>query len=227
MPHFPTKDIEVPHSYADREGSQRGLERPQDNRVRIKNRRQRYLDLHPEYFKESSLELAGRQHFGEWSFISSFLSIYSTDPLLYDRLIRRFQTAAERESEGRLRGYSGILEANLVRSEAKLEALDHPDPNNPLIYRRAGDGSITAVEQDESDRPSNKDEGWSKWEEIMGLRFVRGDDADFDYATVDENDEYDHRDDEDRSRLEEYLNEENEEFLGEGTPTGQTGVQDF
>ncbi|KAF2482752.1 coiled-coil domain-containing protein-domain-containing protein, partial [Neohortaea acidophila] len=120
---------------------------------RIKNRRQRYLDLHPEYFKESSLELA--------------------DPLLYDRLIRRFQTAAERESEGRLRGYSGILEANLVRSEAKLEALDHPDPNNPLIYR------------------------WSKWEEIMGLRFLRGDDADFDYATVDENDEYDHRDDED------------------------------
>lgn len=29
-------------------------------RIRIKNRRKRYLDLHPEYFKSSELELAGR-----------------------------------------------------------------------------------------------------------------------------------------------------------------------
>lgn len=32
-------------------------------RIRIKNRRKRYLDLHPEYFKSSELELAGRPAF--------------------------------------------------------------------------------------------------------------------------------------------------------------------
>jgi len=31
------------------------------DRIRIKNRRKRYLDLHPEYTHGSNLELAGRQ----------------------------------------------------------------------------------------------------------------------------------------------------------------------
>jgi hypothetical protein len=57
--------------------------------VRVKNRRKRYLDLNPSYFTSPNLELA--------------------DPLLYDRLIRRFQTAAEREADGRAKGFSGVL----------------------------------------------------------------------------------------------------------------------
>lgn len=42
------------------------------------------------------------------------------DPLLYDALIRRFQSAADREKEGRKKGYSRVLEVDLLRGEAKL-----------------------------------------------------------------------------------------------------------
>ncbi|KAJ9132378.1 hypothetical protein NKR23_g11316 [Pleurostoma richardsiae] len=71
--------------------------------VRIKNRRREYLDRHPEYFNSTEHELA--------------------DPLLYDALIRRFQTPAEREAESKAKGYSGVLETSLLRGEARLEQL--------------------------------------------------------------------------------------------------------
>lgn len=149
------------------------------------------------------------------------------DPLLYDRLIRRFQSPDEREREGRQRGYTGSLEADLLRSEAKLEALQHPDPNSPIVYRRAADGSITGVEQDDDDRARTKEEGLQRWRDFLAQRFVRGDDDDFVYANVDDNDEFDDGAEEDRNQLEEYLGAETEAYLGEGKPTGQTGVQDF
>ncbi|KAK4544733.1 hypothetical protein LTR36_003982 [Oleoguttula mirabilis] len=173
----------------------------------VKNRRLRYLERRPEYFDEADLELA--------------------DPLLYDRLIRRFQTTDEREREGRERGYTGSLEADLVRSEAKLEALKHPDPNSPIVYRRAADGSITGVEQDGDDRAQTKEEGLERWRDFVAQRFVRGGDDDFDYATVDDTDEYDDRDEEARNDLEAYLKGEDAQFIGAGKPVGETGVQDF
>ena len=194
-------------------------------RIRIKNRRKRYLDLHPEYFQEPHLELAGRSPFQVSPYLLSTTN--PPDPLLYDRLIRRFQTPSEREKQGRERGYSGILEANLVRSEAKLEAIEHPDPNSPLIYTHAPDGSITGVEQDEADRATDRADGEEKWREVVELRFLRGEDRDFDYEVVDGSEEFDDREGEDRESLEEYLNGEEVEFLGEGRPGGETGVQDF
>lgn len=52
MPHFPSK----PHDSSDEHVDAVA----RDRRIRIKNRRKRYLDLHPDYFKEPHLELAGR-----------------------------------------------------------------------------------------------------------------------------------------------------------------------
>lgn len=150
-----------------------------------------------------------------------------SDPLLYDRLVRRFLSASEREKEGRARGYTGVLEADLVRSEAKIEALQRPDPNSPIVYKRAPDGSIVSVEQDEDDRARNRDEGWEKWIDFMGQRFLRGDDHDFDYVVVDDNENYDDRDEEEREKLEEYLDAETPKFIGEDGPSGETGIQDF
>lgn len=46
-----------------------------------------------------------------------------SDPLLYDHLIRRFQTPAERESEGRSKGYARVLEGSLLRGEERLAKL--------------------------------------------------------------------------------------------------------
>ncbi|KXT00440.1 hypothetical protein AC578_1940 [Pseudocercospora eumusae] len=185
--------------------SERRMDLRGPDRIQIKNRRKRYLDLHPEYFKSAELELA--------------------DPLLYDRLVRRFLTAREREKEGRERGYTGILEADLVRSEAKIEALQHPDPNIAMVYKRAPDGHILSVEQDEE--ASNREDAWDRWVDLMTQRFLRGDDKDFDYNTVDDNDEFDDREEEERKRLEEYIDNQTPEFLGAGTPKGETGIQDF
>jgi hypothetical protein len=175
-------------------------------RIRTKNRRLRYLELHPEYFN-SSLELA--------------------DPLLYDRLIRRFQSAAEREAEGRKKGYSGTLEADLWRAEAKLDALANPDPNAAFQYKRGPNGEIYAEEQDEI--PQSKEEGFKRWKYEMEMRFLRGDDDDFDYDAVDKSEEFDDRAEEERVELDEYLADEEPGFaLEDGQePQGETGIQDF
>lgn len=171
-----------------------------------KNRRLRYLELHPEYFGPS-LELA--------------------DPLLYDRLIRRFQSTAEREAEGRKKGYSGTMEADLWRAEAKLDALTHPKANATVFYKRGPSGEIFAEDQD--DVPQDKEEGFKRWKYEMEMRFLRGDDEDFEYATVDDSEEYDDKAEEERMEMEEYLAGEEERFVLEDgqEPQGETGIQDF
>ena len=223
MPHFPDEQREFDLAMRKKTDDEQDA---REQRLRTKNRRKRYLDLHPEYFQQSHLELAGRIS-SNISLVYSLLPITQTDPLLYDRLVRRFQSAGEREKEGRERGYTGMLETDLVRSEAKLEALQHPDPNSPMVYTRAADGSITGVEQDEDERALGKPDGWERWKEVMRLRFLRGDDGDFEYGDVDRNEEYDDRDEEERRLLEEYLGEEEAAFVGEGEPSDQIGVLDY
>ncbi|KAL4808765.1 coiled-coil domain-containing protein-domain-containing protein [Aspergillus unguis] len=175
--------------------------------TRIKNRRKRYLDLHPEYFS-ADLELA--------------------DPLLYDRLIRRFQTPQEREAEGRAKGFSGVLQTDLLRSEAKMDALSHPDPHAIFTYARGPNGEILAEENDEI--PPTKEEGEKAWKWEMTMRFLRGEDADFEYDKVDRNEEYDDQ----SAEQEKWFDEEEPEWVDDGNGgdvrdrlTGETGVQDF
>lgn len=60
----------MPHATGDLKMAirQRASEQPAEEsapdhrveRIRTKNRRKRYLDLHPEYFKTAEIELAGR-----------------------------------------------------------------------------------------------------------------------------------------------------------------------
>jgi hypothetical protein len=178
-------------------------------RLAAKNRRQRYLEVHPEYFSDSSLELA--------------------DPLLYDRLIRRFQTAAEREAEGRRRGTSAQIASDLLRAEAKKDALSRPDPHSLFTYNRGPNGQI--LEEDKDDVPMTKEEGRAWWVDEMTQRFLRGGDDDFEYKNVDGNVKYDHpeqeRDIEDAwfESIESDLDSE-----GEGKEkvlTGETGIQDY
>ena len=176
-------------------------------RLQAKNRRKRYLELHPEYFSDPSLELA--------------------DPLLYDRLIRRFQTAGEREAEGRRKGFSGQLATDLWRAEAKKEALAAPDDAHSLFtYRRGPQGQI--VEEDKDEVPMSKDEGRRWWVDEMTQRFLRGGDDDFDYAVVNTqayDDPEEERDIQDRwfeSMDSDYGSDGAERVL-----TGETGVQDY
>ena len=154
--------------------------------------------------------------------------------MAYDRLIRRFQTTGEREAEGRKKGYSGVLEADLWRSEAKIDALANPDDAALMRYRRDPTGEIVAEEKDEV--PQSKEEGSQRWRQEMELMFLRGDDPDFDYTAVDTSEAYDHKGVEEQEAEEEYFDKEEPAWIGtdaQGSSTngpeitGQTGVQDY
>lgn len=180
-------------------------------RLTAKNRRKRYLEVHPEYLLDSSLELA--------------------DPLLYDRLIRRFQTTAEREAEGRRKGFSGQMATDLWRAEAKKEALAQPNlnPNSLFTYRRGPQGQI--IEEDKDDVPMTKEEGHAWWIDEMTQRFLRGADNDFEYDKVDFNTLYDDPEQE-RDLQERWFESMESDFDSDGEGkekvlTGETGIQDY
>jgi hypothetical protein len=151
--------------------------------------------------------------------------------LLYDRCIRRFQTAAEREADGKKKGYSGVLEADLYRSEAKLSALNPQSQSEKSLpskndlttyvsYARGPNGEVLPESEDEV--PQSREEGEERWRFEMTLRFLRGDDEEFSYGEVDESEEFDvveRRENEERW----FDEEEPSKVSGEG----ETGVQDF
>ena len=150
------------------------------------------------------------------------------DPLAYDRLIRRFQSAAEREVDGKKKGYSGVLEADLWRSEAKINALSQEGKDGQeLSYGRNAKGEIVAEEKDEV--PASKEDGQRRWRKQVELRFLTGGDADFDYRTVDENDQLD-APEEARDIQDQWFEDEEENASPAAHSSGlegQTGVQDF
>ncbi|WPH03258.1 Hypothetical protein R9X50_00613500 [Acrodontium crateriforme] len=188
---------------------------PMPDAVRVKNRRRRYLELHPEYFSAINLE--------------------SADPLLYDRLIRRFQSASERQAENQKQGYAQTLENQLVRSEAKLAAVNasssssSASPRDDVVYIREANGSITMLEADADERVTTLEQGWAKWKHLMGARFVRGEDDEFEYADVDDDEDLDDIVEEERVRAEEWFDDEEARFVGDERtgPEGETGVLDY
>ncbi|KAB5559830.1 coiled-coil domain-containing protein [Coniochaeta sp. 2T2.1] len=158
--------------------------------IRVKNRRREYLERNPAYFKSPDHEFA--------------------DPLLYDELVRQFQTPAEREADGKAKGYGRVLEGSLLRGEARLAKLTESTvgaegengtsgpteassstssaTTNPTLRERiALEADIVAL----STPPSNKEEATDRWQEFLRARFVRGGDEDFDYEKVDESEDYD------------------------------------
>ena len=121
-----------------------------------------------------------------------------------------------------------------MRSEAKIDALKNPDPNSVFSYKRGPSGEILAEEKDEV--PANKDEGYARWRWEMEARFVRGGDDDFDYHTVDDNDEYDDHATETQEAEDRYFNDEEPQFVTGAEAIkktaskelqGETGIQDF
>lgn len=214
--------------------------------IRVQNRRRAYLDRHPDYFESMEHELA--------------------DPLLYDALVRRFQTAEEREKEGREKGFSRVLEVDLLRGEAKLSRLAaessqeetssyaharlpssfSPSSVTATTASKAASGGADSKHNYQSDGdvlglddelpPDTQEEGRERWEEFLRTRFILGQDDDFDYVTVDEDDAYDvieRRDEEDA-----WFNAESPGWIegGDGEDSsakdkkqleGETGIQDF
>ncbi|KAI1809261.1 hypothetical protein GGS20DRAFT_325634 [Poronia punctata] len=167
--------------------------------TRVRNRRREWLTRHPSYYSSLEHELA--------------------DPLLYDALIRRFQSPEQREKEGRAKGFGRVLEVDLLRGEARLSNAqrgddeDHPAEDSMQTARLfaspssgagggAGRACSTPMNREELEvleaeglehraAPENAEEGRSRWDEFLRRRFVAGGDDDFDYRLVDEDEEYD------------------------------------
>lgn len=95
------------------------------------------------------------------------------------------------------------------------------------MYERGADGGIVGLEEDVEERVGGKEEGLARWRDVMGRRFLRGEDAEFDYGVVDEGEEFDDVEEEARGLQEDWFEGEEQEFVGEGRPRGETGVQDF
>jgi len=94
-------------------------------------------------------------------------------------------------------------------------------------------GKIVAETEDEV--PASKEEGMERWRREMEMRFLKGEDAEFEYVAVDESEEFDDRGTEEREEEEKWFEEEEtrwvagseEEGSTEESLRGQTGVQDF
>ncbi|OHF03357.1 coiled-coil domain-containing protein [Colletotrichum orchidophilum] len=175
------------------------------NNIRSCNRRREYLERNPKYFDDAEHELA--------------------DPLLYDSLVRKFQTPAEREVEGKAKGYSGVLESSLLRGEARLADLKSSTDDN-VSPEPARDFTTEA----DLSKTKTKEEGLKRWHEFLTERFVRGHDEDFDYSLIDHNEEYDVM--ERRDAEEAWFDQEDPGWASDAnegveTTRGQTGIQDF
>ena len=130
-------------------------------------------------------------------------------------MIRHYQSPSEREAEGRNKGWSGILEADISRSEAKIEAL-RENPRGTLELR---------AETSQGQTVQTKEEAEQVWRETMTLRFLEGRDAEADYIAIDENEEYDDYTQIERDAQDAYFDAESPS-VGDAA-SGDTGIQDF
>jgi len=138
-----------------------------------------------------------------------------------------------------------VLEADLYRSEAKLAAIkaqtslvgesssSKAGPSSPsapsvpfVSYARGENGEVLPEEEDEV--PRSKEEGFERWKFEMTLKFLRGEDQDFDYKAVDEDGDLDEI--ESKEEEERWFDDEEPEWVeeeGMDTVGGETGIQDF
>lgn len=154
------------------------------------------------------------------------------DPLLFDRLIRRFQSEAERDAERRGKGLSGILQADLNRAEVKIKKIDESQHSGS---KQAADGHTAQERTTPSDEVADvvtKEEGVERWRELMTEKFVAGKDCDFDYEKVDLDEKLDDTKftkglEEDSWFDQEEPSQGSKEADSNKLLEGQTGVQDF
>lgn len=138
------------------------------------------------------------------------------DPVLYERLVKRFQGVEERNREGKEKGYGRVLEADLLRGEARLAGIQ------PAQHRQARwDDDIG--EGPWHQQAVTSEQGLQLWRHFLQERFVRGGDDDFDYGPVDDDEDLDVM--EHREREEAWFEAEEPRWHAERQ--GETGIQDF
>lgn len=152
------------------------------------------------------------------------------DPVLYERLVKRFQSASERTAEGRAKGYGRTLEASLLRSESTLANLAEASNTPASLYAgRSSTNSPSSAENPWDAPAADKQQGLDLWRSFLEDRFVHGRDDEFDYGKVDGDEDLDVWD---RGNAEqEWFEDEEPSWVEEGHNgagrIGETGVQDY
>jgi len=174
---------------------------------------------------------------------------------MYETLILKFQSRAERDAEAEAKGYSRILEGDLRRGEAKLATLaaeatsderhngataepQSASERGPQPSRLDRDIILLETESSKEEKISmTKDQARELWNEFLTRRFVRGEDSDFDYSHVDADDELDVLerqdaqdawfDDEEPSWIIDQEDEDSSHNPKAKVLLGETGIQDF
>ncbi|KAH6688927.1 coiled-coil domain-containing protein [Plectosphaerella plurivora] len=189
--------------------------------IRAQNRRREYINRNPKYFASTEHEFA--------------------DPLLYDALIRQHQTPAEREADGKRKGYSRVLEGDLARGEARLADLAKKAEESTVTPPGSAAAAATTVARLNPTvvdldllPPDGKDEAKERWYDFLADRFIHGQDEDFDYDVVDFDEAYDVMERQDAQDA--WFEEEDPEWVSEpdektdqrqASRSGETGIQDF
>lgn len=132
----------------------------------------------------------------------------------------------ERSADVKAKGYGRTLEADLLRGETRLAEL--PGSQRAQAPTQSADQDFG---QDWARPATGKADGLNLWHIFLTHRFVHGRDDDFDYSTVDVNDEYDALargdaedawfDDEEPSLI------HDDAELSQSPRHGDTGIQDF
>lgn len=148
--------------------------------------------------------------------------------MLYERLVKRFQSASERTAESKAKGYGLTLEASLLRSESTLASLKE---STKSPYAQDSPAKNGGVDDPWDATAMNKEHGLELWRSFLEDRFVNGGDPEFGYEKADQDDVLDTL--ERQEEEEEWFDAEEPSWAGEGERdknikrTGETGVQDF
>ncbi|KAK9464188.1 coiled-coil domain-containing protein-domain-containing protein [Lipomyces oligophaga] len=184
---------------------------------RIRNRRWHYLQQHSStYFSGSGLAEA--------------------DPLLYDRLVRQFQSLSERQIVQDKRGWAARMYEDLVRAERRLERVERLRAEE-LQRANSADHHVAAERVGDDDEEEldffsgeelNKTTAERQWQRLMTIRFLNGHDTDIDYNNIDYSETWDDYNQITRDCQDQYFDSEQPSWIVDETElTGQTGIQDY
>ncbi|KAI0912158.1 coiled-coil domain-containing protein-domain-containing protein [Ustulina deusta] len=185
--------------------------------IRVRNRRREWLSRHPSYFRSLEHELADpalydalirrfqsheeREKEGR---AKGFGRVLEVDLLRGEARLSKLANNTRCGADPRVSGSpaSESLAPTAEPTDSRISRLSRsvsspgtPDPNSvPETEAEMNWEELEALEAHDLEKrsaPQTAEEGRMRWDEFLRLRFVAGGDEDFDYPTIDEDDEYD------------------------------------
>ncbi|KAK6528194.1 hypothetical protein TWF281_009443 [Arthrobotrys megalospora] len=236
---------------------------PPNPQIATRNRRLIYLQTHDEYFTKTehafslptlynqlvSRFMSGRdrrEHAADPASQTKFSEILARDlERGEDRMenLRRQQKVEEdgdeaddemeevEDEDGNIvtKSKRQISNADLDGEEAGEGPIDAENLDADILIRADSNGEFMNVQ--------DREEAWEIWKDILSRRFLRGDDEDFEYETVDmpggaslieveiERDGWEEYFDEEEADV--YVERDGKKYLGGKVMEGETGIQDF